>query len=293
MEWSTFEKHIKSLCLVIVNSKPVSGSEFLIADNLITVVNGIVNAFGIFLNPVSEYVDIYNNTIVITGNATGAGACLYLNTSANTFSKIRNNIFINLKGSLVLWFQTFVNLAWISSDYNDLYTTGPKIGFFNALQYADLAAWQVAGIPNTDIHSISVDPLFTNTATFDYTLQATSPCIDKGDPATVITRFLQDFAGNARIKFCTVDMGVFEAQTVAVAGFDNIWLGCVSTDWHNGANWSAQSEPTNVQNILIKGNVPFQPTIGVSNAACKTVKIDVTNLAKITIGAGFRLIVGP
>jgi hypothetical protein len=55
------------------------------------------------------------------------------------------------------------------------------------------------------------DPLFTNFGAGDYTLQATSPLIDRGDPALVVPGEL-DLAGNPRAVAAAPDIGAFERQ---------------------------------------------------------------------------------
>ena len=63
----------------------------------------------------------------------------------------------------------------------------------------------------TDVYRY--DPLFTNTATNDYTLQSTSPAIDSG---VVIPGMLptHDLAGKTRIEGASVDLGCYEYHTI-------------------------------------------------------------------------------
>jgi hypothetical protein len=58
----------------------------------------------------------------------------------------------------------------------------------------------------------SADPLFTNTAGGDYTLQAGSPAIDAGNNSFIPSGVTTDLAGNARIVNGTVDQGAYERQ---------------------------------------------------------------------------------
>ena len=57
-----------------------------------------------------------------------------------------------------------------------------------------------------DANSISVDPEFTNPATHDFNLQATSDCIDTGTDVSLTT----DYAGNVVPYNVTPDMGAYE-----------------------------------------------------------------------------------
>ena len=62
------------------------------------------------------------------------------------------------------------------------------------------------------------DPLFTNEALFDYTLQAMSPCIDAGTNVSLMI----DYAGNYRPQGNGFDLGAFEYNfTVATSEITN------------------------------------------------------------------------
>ncbi len=281
-----------SVGIVLSNANGAAGNQILVANNQISIINGTINAFGIYINPpLCTYFNIYNNTSIISQNATGTSAALYLNTTANTFSNIKNNILANFKGGYAIWFQ-FIDVTWTNSNFNNFYASGTSVGFFNATPYALLTDWQAIG---TDANSISQPPLFTNLATLDLSLQNTSPCINKGDPTINITGFNTDITNANRILLCRIDMGCYESASMVAAGFENIWLGCTSNDWFNPANWSMNAVPVSTDNILIPGFTPFQPTIlnispvfNPSNldAECKTIDINVDNGARVTIETG-------
>ena len=64
------------------------------------------------------------------------------------------------------------------------------------------------------------DPLFTDKANNDFTLQAGSPAIDTGHNTKIPSGVLTDLSGNQRIYNTTVDMGAYEfgASLLAVEG---------------------------------------------------------------------------
>lgn len=65
--------------------------------------------------------------------------------------------------------------------------------------------------------NLSIDPVFSNTATGNFTLQATSPVIDKGSSAsyTAVNGPPIDGAGNQRIINQQIDMGAFESSVTS------------------------------------------------------------------------------
>ncbi|MFD2036956.1 MBG domain-containing protein [Belliella marina] len=74
----------------------------------------------------------------------------------------------------------------------------------------------VQGINSTVDGNIdgSIDPLFTDVANGDYTLQAVSPVIDAGNSALFagLDANTQDLAGNLRLMGDNIDMGAYEFQ---------------------------------------------------------------------------------
>lgn len=63
-------------------------------------------------------------------------------------------------------------------DYNAFYVPGLFFQYKGSA-YTTFSAYQ--GASGQDQNSITLDPLFTNAAAGDFTLQSTSPCIDRGD----------------------------------------------------------------------------------------------------------------
>ena len=67
------------------------------------------------------------------------------------------------------------------------------------------------GAAGPDVHKVTADPLFTNAAANDFTLQVGSPAVDAGD-FSIADFGATDFAGNQRVVNLGVDIGAYEAQ---------------------------------------------------------------------------------
>src|SRR5262249_5655138 len=111
---------------------------------------------------------IFNNTF--SGN-TSAGVHV---TSANAWASVRDNIVTGTTGPAPSGaLRTSVN-GQLFSDFNLLYN--------NTRNYDDAAMTGLAAGPHDLVGS---DPKFVNAAAGNFTLQPTSPAVDKADPALV------------------------------------------------------------------------------------------------------------
>jgi len=68
----------------------------------------------------------------------------------------------------------------------------------------------------------------------------------------------------------------------------NVWLGAVSSNWHDPNNWSFNAVPSSVDNVLIPLR-PFNPVISVSDA--QAYSIIITGGATLTVNNNKNLIV--
>ncbi len=132
----------------------------------------------------SQHVDVINNTAYLNGLTPGLTGQV-VPMEANDV-RIYNNIIYATPGQIVdgsNWENTNV-----VSDYN-LYLPGDVITI-------------------TGSHNIIADPQFTNPSTGDFSLQATSPAIDKA----VNWGQKYDFLGNPRPVGAGPDIGAYEYQ---------------------------------------------------------------------------------
>jgi pectin methylesterase-like acyl-CoA thioesterase len=152
--------------LRIIKNKIISGSQSglyvascdagqyhhgLIANNFITV-GGVGTAYGLNVTS-SSYQDIVYNSVNITSTHTTNGRALYINSGNNLFFK--NNILANNGGGYAYYNATPSAVA--ESDYNDIYTSGTNLAYWNGAQ-TDLAALQA--VSSMDDSSLSIDPEF-------------------------------------------------------------------------------------------------------------------------------------
>jgi parallel beta-helix repeat protein len=135
---------------------------------------------------------VYNNTVYNPAvTVTSEAGIAFLSTTTN--SVVRNNIVYqsNAYGLRV----TGLSVNSIDTDYNLYYSTqGTHLADWGVtgVLYDTIAALQAA--TGQEMHSLSVDPLFTNASTHDFTLTASSPAIDVG---TTLASVTDDYAATA------------------------------------------------------------------------------------------------
>jgi hypothetical protein len=125
-------------------------------------------------------------------------------TGTATNVTIRNNIFL---GGTNYALRLDDNVNKLTVDYNvfDVDTVGYTA---ESTKYVTLAAWVAA--MSQDAHSIDGNPLFNSP--IDFSLQATSPCIDAGVDTDITT----DFDGNVRPYNVLYDIGAYEYASYEV-----------------------------------------------------------------------------
>jgi hypothetical protein len=146
-------------------------------------------------NPDSGYTgsgDIYNNTVY------GGGPSLFLGYSSG--SRVRNNILsptpnvaeyaVRIDGSLP---------AAGDIDYNLIYAPNASI----STVAASYSQWRSIGF---DAHGLNVDPKLVTPGS-DFSLQSSSPAIDRGVTISGLTR---DYNGTARPQGGAFDIGAYE-----------------------------------------------------------------------------------
>lgn len=150
-----------------------------------------------------KFTNVYvvNNTFYNNAQSGFAGDIgSYTRNTANTNIMIRNNIFYNkvANSRFSIWHNYPAGQVISNNLYFDFKVSNNSTLSFNA---ANLTA-----------ADIQADPLFKNATTDDFSLQATSPAIDKGIPITLPNSttplFTTDFNGNS--KGISWDMGASE-----------------------------------------------------------------------------------
>jgi hypothetical protein len=162
--------------IALVGCLGTTSNRGLVANNFVDI-GGTSYAYGIHTSS-SNYQHIYNNSVRITSTNTTSGRAYYNYNGTNI--DVQNNIFSNFGGGYA--YYTNSTTAITASDYNDLFTTGNNIGYWDG-DRTDLTAFQAAS--DKDANSISVNPVFVSATD----MHTTSSYVDSAgtDLAPIVT----------------------------------------------------------------------------------------------------------
>jgi parallel beta-helix repeat protein len=129
-----------------------SATPGIIANNVVKLA-GTNDAYALYLYQ-SNYQHVYHNTFS-TNSTTSLNNNIVAYFYQSYDSDIKNNIFTNFGDG----YTFYVNNSSLNSNYNNLFTTGPIMGYYSGDQN-DLAAWQANS--GYDLNSYSIDPRFVS-----------------------------------------------------------------------------------------------------------------------------------
>jgi hypothetical protein len=143
---------------------------------------------------------LHNSVNVTTLNTNGTA--LYIAPNAGNSYRVYNNILKNTRPGQLVNYNWSAGIT-LSIDNNVYYGTGTFPYRYNNANYATLADLQTAMPAGTDVHSLTIDPVFVS----DSNLRTFNPVLnDKGTPSALV---FSDIDGNLR-STTTPDLGVNE-----------------------------------------------------------------------------------
>lgn len=123
----------------------------LISNNALYLKNPSNYSYGIYAY-YPNYIDFIHNSINID-NPYNSSVAMRIQYGSN--NKLYNNIFANIGTGYSIYNYYSSSLI---SNYNDLYSKGSNLGYWNGSNVNNLASWKSASAMDTN--SISIDPLF-------------------------------------------------------------------------------------------------------------------------------------
>jgi chitodextrinase len=184
----------------------------------------------------SRYV---HNTVIST--LSGNAKIVYLGFGTGNVAK--NNIFYRTAGSYMLRSVTGHDI--VTSDYNTYYESSNTGYLHGGSTYVGFSAYKSAS--GQDAQSISSNPKFRNLSTLDFTLQADSPAIDRGDYLTRATaagsgtvipvgdaRYFHDGYGISGVSGDTIRVGSNMVTVIDVNYSTNTITVNRSISWNSG-----------------------------------------------------------
>ncbi len=232
-------------------STAFAGNENSATNNFVHV-GGSQAGTGIFVNSSSQ-IRFYFNSVNMTG--TNAMSAAFKAEGTGTTGLVsRNNIFAAHGGGYAIRVLPGV---FITSDYNDLFTTGTNVGMFNAVDAASLVDWQ--NLSQKDTSSVSSDPVYYSAGDLHVSAVAIN---DAGIAAGGVGT---DIDGDVR-SATTPDIGADEFTPLT----DNVKVVSLLLPEDYSCGDSSTFVSLVVQNI------------GINSASAIPVSVDITGTATLT-----------
>jgi hypothetical protein len=159
---------------------------------------------------------VFRNNTLFQNDAlrNGSGEIYVTKASRCTF---KNNVFYTNDQNVLFSFEEFDAQVSNSLNYNRWYTPNNNANAitinWKGHPYETFSSYKSG--TSQDSNSTYGNPLLVNAAlpTPDLNLQTGSPCINAGDPATVLLSGETDFNGNTRVVNTRIDIGAFESSS--------------------------------------------------------------------------------
>ncbi len=201
----------------------------LVANNFVHIANSDFDNHGIQAR-LTDYIDFYHNSIHST-STNAASIALHFVDCEN--DNLRNNVIANSGGGYSLFvenWQSTPRIAFLNSDYNDLYSPGPILANWYDTEIEDLTKWQDSS--SFDSNSVFINPNFVSPADL-HILSGNNATLDGG--GILVAEVTKDIDGTNRNN--PPDIGADEFDLPMIDG------GIVSIDSISGALCSGTMMP--------------------------------------------------
>jgi hypothetical protein len=263
-------------------------------NNMIALGAGVNNAIGAGsatggisgINEPAGTDNFYHNSVYIGGSPTaGSGPSYAFNSSQTVNTRdFRDNIFVNARNNsgatgknyIVSVGGTVPNPAGLTINYNVYYQTGSGavFGYYNSLDMANLAAWQIA--VGQDAASISGNPAYNGPANSVPDLHIHPSNISVAEGTGFNLGITDDYDGQTRAGLTPVDIGADAGNFTGAAN-----MTYVSSTTTQTITSAVNSNSTNQQVIGIQ--IVTTGFVNVLSATSFTINTNgTTNVADIT-----------
>ena len=220
-----------------------------------------------------SYLNIYDNTVLQTSGASSSYS-VYIYSGGSGYN-IQGNSIVNRNGGAAVYYYNYGGSTW-TINYNDYYTSGTNIGYYNGSGYTTLSSWKSS--LSLDANSINANPSFVSST--DLHISSIAPCGLKNQGVS-LTGITDDIDGDLRPS--KPDIGADQLNGTIPGGQ---WVGGVSTDWLTSTNWCNGNVPAITDNVLISAGAIYYPVIGSASTTGTADSVSITSGGSVTISGG-------
>ncbi|MEP6645874.1 MAG: hypothetical protein ABJC12_02195 [Saprospiraceae bacterium] len=250
------------------------------------------------------------NSFVQVGNVTGGATnviglayaesnpnYMYAVKSNRVFVAIDGNTFTDKTGTLPVASVSITGVAVSNTDPKKVWVTFSGYNSANKVWYSndggDTWSNHSSGLPNIPVNCIvyqhaSDDGIYVGTDVGVYYIDNSYSTWQSYFTAlpNVDVEELEITYSIGKIRAATNGRGLWESPLAVPVPSTLTWVGSVSSDWNNPANWTPHAVPTIMQDVTIPDvNLPnFDPVVNVPGQGCKHLTLQTG--ANVTVLAG-------
>lgn len=266
----------------------VNGSNFSAYGNSssVGIMIGVVGNSSTLTNSTGG-VNLYNNTVNMSGNYSYAAGCLttalYIGSGATSLD-IRNNIFVNSLNNTngsgttsknYAIYSVAPNTAFTNINYNNYSVSGTQ-GMLGFLTSDNTTLANLTTAFGANANSLNIAPTFISATDLHLNTSLNCQLDNKGVFIATVTT---DIDGANRSN-STPDMGADEFTGASVA---TTWTGATNNFWSVATNWSCGVVPTATDAISIASGTP---TLDVDFSEGVTGTLTISGTGTLTIAPG-------
>ncbi len=242
-----------------------------------------------------------NTNLIALAYAESDPNYIYAAKSNKFFTCIDGNTFVDKTGTLPVSSLSITSIAVCNTDPQKVWVTFSGYSSPNKVFYSSNAGdtWtnKSTGLPNLPVNCISYqhasnDGLYVGTDVGVYFIDNSQTSWQSFFTSlpNVDVEELEIAYSVSKIRAATNGRGLWESDLAVSIPTSLTWVGSVSSDWNNPANWNPHAVPTLMQDVIVPDVVSpnFDPVVNVPGLGCKNLTLQPGAMMTVPEGNEFK-----